>query len=182
MEHTFEILIPTINNKFEPALAQPEDTEEIMSLLVETAEWLRSRGSSQWEGLLEGNDSHDTVGAILRRNVFVFKQGTEIAGLVMLLQKPSQWDVHLWEDKAQEDDGAVYLHRLAVRRKYARTGLGHGILNWCSTGVRFANKRLIRLDCVAENDTLNSFYTRNGYLFVGEKEGFNTYESKYDNE
>lgn len=181
MEQQHEIIIPTINDQFEVAMAQPEDTENIISLLIEIAEWLSSRGLSQWGGLLEGNDSHDTVGAIQNGNVFIFKLGTEIAGLVMLLCKPSPWDIQMWGDKAHDTDGAVYLHRLAVRRKHARTGLGQSILNWCSTGIRFADKQLIRLDCVAENDTLNSFYTRNGYLYVGEKDGFNTYVKAFEN-
>lgn len=181
MEHQYKIIIPTINDSYEVAVAHQEDTEEVMSLLVEIAEWLKSRGSTQWGGLLDGDDSHDTIGAIQRENVFVFKYGQEIAGLVMLLRKPSHWDVQLWEDKAHDTDGAVYLHRLAVRRKYANTGLGRSILNWCTTGVRFVDKQLMRLDCVNDNDTLHSFYTGNGYKHVGENDGFNMYVKAFEN-
>lgn len=180
MGNSFDILLPEINNQFRVAVAQSEDAEEVMSLMVEIAEWLNSQGSSQWGGLLEGKDDHDTIGAIQRKNVFVFKQGTDIAGLVILLNKPSKWDLQLWGDEAYDDDGAVYLHRLAVRRKYAGTDLGRSILNWCSTGIRFVDKQIIRLDCVAENENLNSFYTRNGYKFVGEKGGFNVYTKPFE--
>lgn len=95
MVHPYTIIQSATLDEFEVAAAQPEDTEEVMSLLVGIAEWLKSRGSTQWAGLLEGKDSHNTIDAIRRGDVFVFKQGLEIAGIVMLLSKPSQWDREL---------------------------------------------------------------------------------------
>lgn len=181
MQKHYKIITSTINDQFEVAVAEPNETEEIMSLLIETAEWLKSKGSTQWNGLLNGYDSHDTAHAIQQGNVFIFKKDTDIAGLVMLLSKPSKWDIQLWEDRAHDTDGAVYLHRLAVGRKYASTGLGQSILNWCTHGITFTDKELMRLDCVAENDILNSFYTRNGYVYVGEKDGYSKYEKAFEN-
>lgn len=175
MVHPYTIIQSATLDEFEVAAAQPEDTEEVMSLLVGIAEWLKSRGSTQWSGLLEGKDSHNTADAIRRGDVFVFKQGPEIAGIVMLLSKPSQWDRELWGDKAFDGDGAVYLHRLAVHRKYARAGLGRTILNWCTSGIRFPGKQWMRLDCIADNPTLKSFYAANGYSYEGENGGFCMY-------
>lgn len=175
MNSHYKIMVSTIHDQMEVAPAQPEDTEEVMSLLVETAEWLKSRGSTQWEGLLEGKDSHDTANAIRRGDVIVCKQDGEIAGMVLLLSKPSPWDLRLWGDQAFDGDGAVYLHRLAVRRKYARTGLGRAILNWSTTGIYFAGKQWMRLDCIADNRILNSFYAASGYAYDGENDGFHMY-------
>ncbi|PQP80191.1 GNAT family N-acetyltransferase [Paenibacillus sp. PCH8] len=174
--HSFRISSEYINDGFQAVQAEPGDTEDVISLLVETAEWLQSQGSSQWSALLKGEDSHDTTGAIRRGDVFVFNKGADVAGMVILMRQPSPWDVHLWGSKAHAEDGAVYLHRLAIRRKYAQTGLGRSILQWSSTGIQFAEKHMVRLDCGANNATLNAFYARNGYTFVGETGGFNTYE------
>ncbi|MGG4479840.1 GNAT family N-acetyltransferase [Paenibacillus illinoisensis] len=176
MKHSFKIITEYINDDFRAMQAQPEDTEDVLSLLRETAEWLRSQGSSQWSALLKGEDSHDTAGAIRRGDVFVFKKEGDVAGMVILLQQPSAWDFDLWGPKAPQTDGAVYLHRLAIRRKYARTGLGRDILGWSSSGIQFDNKHVMRLDCVGDNERLNEFYPRNGYTFVGKINGYSTFE------
>lgn len=176
MVQPYRITQPVTPDGFEAAIAQPGDTEDVMALLVEIAEWLKSRGSTQWAGLLEGRDSHHTADAIRRGDVFVFKRDGEIAGMVLLLSRPSQWDRELWGDKAFDGDGAVYLHRLAVRRKYARAGLGRTILNWCTSGIHYPAKTWMRLDCIADNSTLNSFYADNGYVYDGENNGFCMYE------
>lgn len=176
MKHSFRISTDYINGEFKAIQAQPEDTEEVKRLLLETAEWLRSQGSSQWNALLNGEDSHNTAEAILRGDVFVFKKDSDIAGMVILMSKPSAWDVHLWGSKAHAGDGALYLHRLAIRRKYAQGGLGRAILQWSSSGIHFEDKHVVRLDCGANNATLNAFYARNGYTFVAEVGGFSTYE------
>lgn len=180
MTHSFTIRSQYINNGFQAVQAQPEDTEEVRSLLVETASWLKSQGSSQWNALLQGQDSHDTPSAIRRGDVFVFKKEAEIAGMVILMQKPSPWDHKLWGDKAHAEDGALYLHRLAIRRKYARTGLGQSILEWSSSGIQFEKKSLVRLDCGADNVTLNAFYARNGFSYAGGQDGFSIYEKSIE--
>jgi ribosomal protein S18 acetylase RimI-like enzyme len=176
MTHAFNIYSESINDHFQVVQAGPEDTEEVLSLLAETALWLQSQGSSQWSALLHGEDSHNTPAAIHRGDVFVFKKEAEIAGMVILMQKPSPWDYKLWGDKAHAQDGALYLHRLAIRRKYAHTGLGKSILLWSINGIKFEHKSLVRLDCGASNSTLNAFYARNGFSHVGETDGFSIYE------
>ncbi|MGQ8871608.1 GNAT family N-acetyltransferase [Paenibacillus sp. TSA_86.1] len=176
MTESFTIRNPYINDNFQAVHAQPEDTEEVLSLLVETASWLKSQGSSQWSALLQGEDSHDTPSAIRRGDVFVFKKEAEIAGMVILMKKPSPWDIKLWGDHAHADDKALYLHRLAIRRKYARTGLGKSILQWSTSGIQFKEKSLVRLDCGADNVRLNAFYAGNGFSYAGAHEGFSIYE------
>lgn len=161
---------------FTAGQAREEEAEELTALLVETAVWLKSKGSSQWSSLLEGNDAHGTANAISRGEVFVFKAGARIAAMVILMQHPSAWDYRLWGGRAYSGDGALYLHRLAVRRPYAKLGLGAAILDWCENGVRAENKRLIRLDTLATSVPLNALYSGNGYTRIGEQDGFALYE------
>ncbi|WP_062110849.1 GNAT family N-acetyltransferase [Bacillus niameyensis] len=176
MKSSFTIKNKQLNDVYVMAQAEMEDTDEIILLLRETAEWLSSKGSSQWSGLLTGDDSHDTAGAIERGDVFVCRYRDELAGMAILMRQPSEWDCRLWGEKADFEDQAIYLHRLAIRRKYAKTGLGQAILQWCDSGISFENKQIIRLDCVADNHHLNQFYKANGYSYIGEKGGYSLYE------
>jgi hypothetical protein len=145
--------------------AKPHDTEAVMRLLVKTAEWLQSKGSSQWNGLLRGVDSHNTPEAINRGEVFIFKRDEDLVGMLMLMRNPSQWDLELWGD--QDHDRAVYLHRLAINRDYAGTDTGRRMMQWTNTGIPFPGKDTIRLDCIADNPILNSFYSGLGYEHKG---------------
>ncbi|MDS9471129.1 N-acetyltransferase [Sporosarcina pasteurii] len=176
MSQTFTISNRNIASQFTMHQAKVEHTSDILALLVESAKWLQSKGSTQWNALLDGVDSHNTEVAIQRGDVFICKDGEEIAGMVMLLTQPSEWDRQLWGPKANRNDGAIYLHRLAIRRKYANCKLGESILNWCYDSISFEGKEMIRLDCVANNEHLNQFYRRNGYTYLGEKNGYSLYE------
>ncbi|WMT38811.1 GNAT family N-acetyltransferase [Paenibacillus sp. D2_2] len=164
---SFRIIDEHIGEGLTMVQAKPADTEAVAALLIQTAEWLLSRGSTQWSGLLTGEDSHNTAGAILNGDVFVCKSGTDIAGMVILMRQPSEWDRRLWESKAYDGDGALYLHRLAINRDYTSLGLGSSIIKWCEDGVRFEGKDKIRLDCIADNAKLNTYYSGNGYTYLG---------------
>lgn len=170
--------IGSIHSDIKVFQAKIEDTEAVMQLLVQTAEWLRSKGSKQWNGLLHGEDSHQTQEAVKRGEVYLFMQGSMLAGMVMLMQQESAWDRGLWGEEGHES--SVYLHRLNINREAAGKGLGEAIVRWADAGIHFPGKDRIRLDCIASNEKLNSFYLRCGYEFKGsatnEISTFNKYE------
>lgn len=145
--------------------AKPEDTEAVLQLLISTAEWLRSKGSSQWNALLRGEDSHRTPEAIARGEVYIFEKGGVLAGMVMLMQKASSWDQELWREEGHES--SIYLHRLNINREVAGGNLGEAIVRWAESGIRFPGKDRIRLDCVAGSAKLNEFYLKCGYTYIG---------------
>ncbi|RUS47213.1 GNAT family N-acetyltransferase [Cohnella sp. AR92] len=175
----FTYITQQANSEISARQARPEDASKVMELLVQTAAWLRSTGSTQWSGLLEGVDSHNTVDAVARGDVFVFEGDGHLAGMVMLLRQPSQWDKELWGETGHE--GSVYLHRLAVSRLYRGRQLGRDMLNWAKNGIRFEGQDRIRLDCIADNPVLNDFYARMGYRHRGISEsGFCKYELLLD--
>jgi ribosomal protein S18 acetylase RimI-like enzyme len=171
----FTLIAKRIDPDITVRQAAPDQTAEVTQLLVLTAEWLQSKGSNQWSSLLRGDDYHDTAGAIRRGDVFVFHQGEVLAGMVILLQRPSQWDVKLWGEEGHET--AVYLHRLSINRQFGGTGLGAKMMRWAESGIRFPGKDRIRLDCIADNPLLNEFYRGLGYEWKGSAPGgFNLYE------
>ncbi|MFC5472249.1 GNAT family N-acetyltransferase [Cohnella suwonensis] len=159
--------------------AEPEHTQDVMRLLVNTAEWLLSKGSSQWNSLLRGEDSHNTPEAINRGEVYLFKEESKTAGMVMLLANPSPWDLELWEDRAN-DGAAVYVHRLAVNRKFSGKGVGNRMMKWVEQQTPELSRTVIRLDCIASNEVLNRFYSKLGYEHVGQASNENGLFSKYE--
>lgn len=170
--NAYRMINDRVNQEVLASQAKPEDAAAILELLVQTAQWLRSKGSLQWSGILEGIDSHDTTGSITRGHVFMCKQGGSLAGI---LPEPSEWDRELWGEEGHE--GAVYLHRLAISRDYAGKSLGQDMMRWAEKGIRFQGKNRIRLDCIANNPVLNDFYSRVGYEFKGQSpSGFNKFE------
>ncbi|EFM12426.1 GCN5-related N-acetyltransferase [Paenibacillus curdlanolyticus YK9] len=149
--------------------AREADTEDVLSLLIQTAEWFKRNGSTQWSGLLQGEDSHNTQDAIVRGHVYGFRSrrhSDPLAGMVMLLPQPSAWDRELWGEEGH--DGAVYLHRLAISRAFSGLQLGEHMMKWAERGIRFPGQDRIRLDCIRSNPFLNNFYQRMGYTYIGE--------------
>ncbi|WP_028612336.1 GNAT family N-acetyltransferase [Paenibacillus harenae] len=158
--------------------ANEEDTPAVLQLLVRTAEWLQSKGSTQWNGLLRGEDSHRTPEAVKRGEVYIFIQGSVLAGMVMLMQEASAWDRELWGDEGHES--SVYLHRLNINREASGKKLGEAIVRWAASGIHFAGKDRIRLDCIANNAKLNDFYRSCGYEYIGSVSNAMGEFSKYE--
>ncbi|GMK37138.1 putative N-acetyltransferase YesJ [Paenibacillus sp. CCS19] len=152
-----------------------EDAPAIMNLLLQTAQWLNSKGSTQWSGLLRGEDHHNTTESASRGDVYLFKDGESLAGIVTLLRSPSAWDINLWGEEGHER--AVYLHRLAINREYGGRNLGDAMLQWVHTSIRFEGKDRIRLDCIDSNPQLDTFYRSAGYTYAGHSDaGFYLFE------
>lgn len=170
------IMNESVNEGVLASQAELKDTQDIMDILIGTAKWLQSKGSTQWSGLLQGEDSHDMVGSISRGEVYVFKENGICVATVILKQGVSEWDQDLWGKNEGNSNTSVFVHRLAIHRGYAGKGLGADIMHWIESGVQFAGKDRIRLDCVSDNDILNSFYSQCGYEYKGEVNGFSKYE------
>jgi GNAT superfamily N-acetyltransferase len=158
--------------------AAPSDADGLSRLMLDTARWLHSTGSTQWAKLLVGEDDHRTPEAIARGDVFGFREPDreEWAGMAILQWNPSDWDRRLWGNADGRIEQGVYLHRLMVNRGYAGTGLGAAILRWSETKVRYPGKDWLRLDCIADNAALSRLYPSCGFRFCRESAGFHLYE------
>ncbi len=180
MKHTtaLKIASPRVSSLVEAHWAKPEEAPAIMELYRITAEWLKSKGSTQWADLLVGIDRHNTAAAIARGEVVLFKQGDDPAAVVILMLAPTPWDVNLWGDDPSNAK-AVFLHRMCIHRSFGGTGLGAQVIRWVDSGIAYPpDKAYIRLDCIADNPTLNAFYRDAGYAYVGEKDGLSLYEKR----
>lgn len=168
-----EMIEPEAAAGFAAEIVTPDTAAEASELLVGIARWLRGNGSRQWSGLLDGEDSHGLDEAVRRGEAILFRDGMDgpgrekgrPAGLVLLLRQPGAWDRELWGEQGHEP--YVYLHRLAVSRAYAGSGLGRAILRWAREQAVHPGKKAIRLDCIAGNPKLEALYASAGYSRLG---------------
>jgi GNAT superfamily N-acetyltransferase len=82
-----------------------------------------------------------------------------------------QWDDARFWGEAGSDGRAGYVHRLAVRRTHAGTGLGALLLSWAADEVLAAGRSRLRLDVVSHNRPLRRYYESVGFTFVRDVTG-----------
>ncbi len=63
------------------------------------------------------------------------------------------------------------MHRLMVDRSSAQPGTGRFLLRAAERRVAATGRALVRLDCLADNARLNTYYLNAGYRVVGHKAG-----------
>ncbi|WP_433946623.1 GNAT family N-acetyltransferase [Paenibacillus sp. SN-8-1] len=147
------------DQQLEIHLADQEDTNLICQMLIEAAEWMISQGINQW------NPEQFTRDEILSyfeyREIYLIYANTEPAAMFTLQQSdPDYWGM-------RNSKGYNYLHRLTVRRNFSNAGLGAYIVEWAAERTRESGRKGLRLDCLAQNLKLNSFYQRLGFRYMG---------------
>jgi ribosomal protein S18 acetylase RimI-like enzyme len=81
-----------------------------------------------------------------------------------------QWDYEaIWGEQFHTDAG--YVHRLAVSRQYKGQGIGARLLEAAEAHIRGRGKAWLRLDCMADNPSLNKYYLNQGMTFCGRFDG-----------
>jgi GNAT superfamily N-acetyltransferase len=142
--------------------ATPQDTEVVADILREAARWLEQTGMLMWrQNELEPVRIATDVSAGL---FFLAELANELAGTVKLQLD----DPLFWPDARQEE--AAYVHRLAVRRRYAGTGLSTALLRWAADQARARGRWYLRLDCEASRPRLRAVYERFGFRFHSDRQ------------
>lgn len=139
--------------------AGPDELNTVEALLNEASAWLASRGIDQWQY----PPHRDRITAALERGVcfLVFEYGKPIA----TLQVDDFADPEFWTpDDAPET--ALYLHRMAVSRESAGSGVGARILDWAANHAAAQCKRWLRLDAWKDNEGLHRYYKTAGFSLV----------------
>lgn len=149
------------------------ESDKVIILLKDIAQWMRDKGIQQWGYLLEGGDDEEIHQAIVDQQTYIVLVNSEIIATFTLSPDQSDWDRHIFGDDRTND--SLYLHRLAVKPEYMNLGVGESLLNWIQEN-HHSNKKYIKLDCVAGNLKLNQFYRRNGFEYVGETDNHSKYQ------
>jgi len=152
--------------------ATPSDAKVVVDILREAARWLETTGAPMWKGReLEPADIASEVGAGL---FYLAECSGDPAGTV----KFQLDDPVFWPDAPRKD--AAYVHRLAVRRRYAGTGLSSAILGWAVERTRALGRRYLRLDCEASRPRLRAFYESFGFGYHSDRQVGPYFVSRYE--
>jgi GNAT superfamily N-acetyltransferase len=154
--------------------AMPEDAEAVADILKEAAQWLEQEGMPLWRNdeLKVERISADVVAGLF----FLAECAGELAGTVRFQLEDSVF----WPEARQKD--ATYIHRLAVRRRFAGTGLSTAILNWAVARTNTLGRRYLRLDCDASRPRLRAIYESFGFRYHSDRQVGPYLVSRYEYE
>jgi len=137
---------------------QAGDVATVAGLLDEATIWVGERGFEQWPLPFP----HDEVAAaIARGEVYLAEIDREPVATVTLL-----WDDRTyWGGRPQD---AAYVHKLAVSRACAGQRIGSAIVEWADGTARARGRDFLRLDCLADNPGIRTYYERMGFEHRGD--------------
>lgn len=143
--------------------ATEADLPALVRLRDDAARWMLARGiTGQWR---PGELGEDHFGRVMAQGeVWLAETGGDIAGA---------WELW-WQDEAAwgpQPPVAGYVHRLMVDRGIAAPGTGRLLLEAAEHRVATVGRACVRLDCLAGNAPLHTYYRDAGYRVVGRKEG-----------
>jgi GNAT superfamily N-acetyltransferase len=152
--------------------AKPDDAQVVSSILTEAARWLEDRGMKMWrDGELTALSVASDVGAGL---FHLAEADSEAAGTIKFQLE----DKLFWPDVRQED--SAFIHRLAVRRKFAGGGISTAMLRWAVERAGSLGRRHLRLDCEASRPRLRAVYEGFGFRHHSDREVGPYFVSRYE--
>lgn len=154
-------------------LATKRDSERIANLIEQRAVALSEQGSDQWTEYLEQDLLARVRTDIATGDVYVYEQDEDILASIALLPA-DDWDHNLWDD----GEHGQYIHRIVVSERLKGQGVGQRLMQHV-LGQAKADEP-IRLDCVADNAFLNSYYPSFGFKQIDSRNGYNTFEYRLD--
>ncbi|WP_084545949.1 GNAT family N-acetyltransferase [Cupriavidus malaysiensis] len=135
--------------------ASVNDANDVAAVLQEAALWLADTGRPLWTSSEVGFERtfRDTEAG----RFFVARDGGTIAGVMRFeLEDPSFWP-------EIEAGTSTFVHKLAVRRAWAKKGISTGLLQFAQRRTRELERQYLRLDCAADRAKLRSVYERFGF-------------------
>lgn len=153
-------------------LAKPGDTETVADILSEAARWLEQTGRLMWrdEELVPARIAADVAAGLF----IIAECDGEAAGVVKFQLE----DELFWPDVPRGE--SAFVHRLAVRRKFAGGTVSSALLNWAVERARSAGKTWLRLDCEASRAKLRAVYERFGFVHHSNRQVGPYFVSRYE--
>jgi GNAT superfamily N-acetyltransferase len=152
--------------------ARPDDALTVSSILTEAARWLEENGMVMWR---DGELTASSVAADVGAGLFHLAEADlEAAGTIKFQLE----DKLFWPDIRQEE--SAFVHRLAVRRKFAGGGISTSMLQWAVERARWLERRYLRLDCEASRPRLRGVYETFGFRHHSDRHVGPYYVSRYE--
>lgn len=152
--------------------ATSPDIEVVSDILREAARWLEQSGTPMWKGdeLSAARLSDDVINGLF----YVAECDGEIAGTIKFQLE----DKLFWPDVSQAE--SAFVHRLAVRRRFAGGAVSSAMLRWAVERARALGRRYLRLDCEASRTRLREVYELFGFRHHSEREVGPYFVSRYE--
>jgi ribosomal protein S18 acetylase RimI-like enzyme len=144
--------------------AEPDDLDTVDGLRVEATEWLASKGLDQWQPDQARFPTRAGIAAAIARRVcyLAYDQHGTLVGTITV---DGRADPEFWT-QAEQDEPALYIHRMIVSRQAAGAGLGGRLLDWAADVARRTGRHWVRLDAWKNNPALRRYYERHGFEHV----------------
>ncbi|KAA0546912.1 GNAT family N-acetyltransferase [Bacillus sp. BGMRC 2118] len=152
------------------------ESESIIHLLKECAKWIKEKEINQWQYLLEGGEDGEIRDAIERGETYILLHENEIRGTFTISDCQNEWDEHIFGPDIENN--SLYIHRLAIHPALIGQRMGPILLEWIQKTFN-QEKEWLKLDCVASNMKLVTFYCDNGFEHIGETDGHMKFRKRF---
>jgi len=140
----------------------PGETGLVADILTEAAMWADMRGAKLWQ--LDELDPR-RLAADVEQGLFHLAWRDGVAAGTVRFQLG---DPEFWPD--DPGDHAAYIHRLAVRRRYAGGEVSAALMTWALGRAASLGRQVLRLDCDAERLALRAVYERFGFRYHSDRQ------------
>jgi GNAT superfamily N-acetyltransferase len=164
-------------SEFKVRCAVAGDAAVVGEILEEASRFADARvpGIVMWEQN-ELAPAHITA-EIRDGQFFLAERDGEAAGVIRF-----QLDDRLfWPDLSNPGESA-FIHRLAVRRRFAGRGVSTALLQWAVDRARTLGKGSLRLDCDDDRERLKALYERFGFRLHSHRQVGPYYVARYEYE
>jgi len=152
--------------------ATREDVAIVSSVLLEAATWLERRGIPLWR---DDELAPELVKADVEAGAFWI---AEVDGVPAGVLRFHLVDPEFWPDVPEGE--SAFLHRIAVRRRFAGGSVSSALLSWARDRVRELGLRYLRLDCEASRPPLKAIYERFGFRHHSDRQVGQYLVSRYE--
>jgi GNAT superfamily N-acetyltransferase len=136
--------------------ALPE-TAVVAAILCEAAAWLEQRGMPLWQP--SAFEPHSLATDVASGQYMLARWNGSPAGTF----KYQYDDTEIWPDARPGE--AAYIHRVAICRRYAGSGLAAVLLQAAAARAQRERCRYLRLDCEFDRLRLRAIYERCGFTY-----------------
>jgi GNAT superfamily N-acetyltransferase len=137
--------------------AQPSEAAEVAAILREAAVWLEQRGMPLWQpSAFEPDRLAPDIAS--GHYMLAWWHGSPVG-----VFKYQREDPEIWPDAVPAE--AAYIHRVAICRRYAGSGLAAVLLHAAAARAQQERCRYLRLDCDATRPRLRAVYERCGFSY-----------------
>jgi acetyltransferase (GNAT) family protein len=142
--------------------AGADDCAVVSEILEEAVTWLESRGMPLWT---MSETSQDTISGDVGAGRYVLAEWEGAAVGTLRFQFD---DAVSWPDVPSGE--STYVHRLAVRRRFAGGIVSTALLRWAVDETTCLGRRYLRLDCAFDRRKLRAIYERFGFTYHSERQ------------